>query len=299
MKKTTDILEKEWSFKWIKDEPTKIKRFVFFYEFGRELLRRLDQQQKEIFVEMRLATDGEEKNKAKEKFSEYGDISNEAIMLINQISANISHIADIVDTPFKSLDDNLQAELLDTYGDEVENLLTGGYFLHNYGLSLKPMDIDFVKKHPELEEQYEKRMKEFEQEFDTYADDPEHFWVITEYNHRDSEKQQIRQFREIRRRALIRLENNSNKKLVDEIKKASVKGKNEGKGDYLKHLKALGAYRAVQYYGNWEKAFEKTQTVDSESGYKYKSPLYSDDKRYWDGSEQKVTRNLREIFGWP
>ena len=301
IKTPTDLSEEEWSFDWIKDESTKIKRFGYFYEFGREFKNRLEQYQAKAFHELREGKKqkNEEKiNKAKKKIAGFGDVFNEAFCLIEEIASYCDgYGVNITDTPFRSLNENLRDEVLEHYEDEVDNLLTGGSYLHNYGLSLKPIDLEYVKKHPELKNKFEKRFIEFKKEFGIFKEDPEHFWVISKLNYRDSEKQQLRQFKEILRRALISLKNNPDKKLVEEIIKESAMGKNEGKGDYLNHLKALGAFRAVRYYGNWEKAFENTQTVDPNSG--YKSPLYSYEKRYWVRSEGKVVRILRKIFGWP
>ena len=297
-KKNTEFAEQEWFFDRVHKECTKKKRFVYFYEYSREYLKRKNEKKVATNSEIREASHPGDQEKGKQDFASHQDVNSGSISIARQLSNLVSHRSNIIDTPFYVLEEEIRKSLYYCYGKEVEEFIIGSDFLWNYAYHLISWKGNVYKQYKEQEAKYEKQWEYLKEEFYTSNKDPAIVWLIAPFNFRSTENQHLRYFKDFRRRALNCIGSIKDKQLVEEIKKESSKGKNEGRGLYIDRLKALGAFRAINFYGDWDNAFINTQTRISPTGYD-KTPLYSDDKRIWERAELKVEETLRGLFGWP
>lgn len=314
--------EAEYSFDWLQDkastkppkglEPcTRLRRVVYIYEYAREYLARLREKQAQIFG----ADQRDNSRLLSSALSELEEGATPLASLAHRFDVLLSQVAEVdaqpideptngyetestsgiefVATPFQSLKACKRIELIDEFGEEIETLLTGSSFLCNRAFFLKPWNPETVKAHPQLRRMFIQRWKEFRREFFT-PEKPGEMWLIAKFDMNETSEQRRQRFQDFEKRAESALSKLPAEE-QNQIKARSKTGRGEGAGIYVKSLTSLGAFRAIQHYGDWETAFAHTQSTDPKT--RQKTPLLSHEARKWMGAEKTVSKTIRDLFG--
>ena len=314
--------EAEYSFGWLQDkastkppkglEPcTRLRRVVYIYEYAREYLTRLREKQAEIFG----ADQRDNSQLLSSALSELEKGATPLASVAHSLEVFLSQAADVqgqpineptnadetespsgiefVATPFQSLEASRQIEIVEEFGEEIETLLTGSSFLCNRAFFLKPWNPETVKEHPQLRRMFIQRWKEFRRDFFS-PEEPGEMWLIAKFDMNETPKQRRQRFQDFEKRAESALSKLSAEER-NRIKARSKTGRGEGAGIYVQRLTSLGAFRAIQHYGDWERAFAHTQSTDLKI--RRRTPLLSHEARKWMGAMETVSSTIRDLYG--